>query len=320
MSVKLPYSIREAIDRRFADLRIDIVVDFGGYSLKSVLFAAFCKASRRVIYQHNDLWAEYSNPLKKHQSLGIIFSTYNQFDAVVAVSPEIRSVNLGKLGHFYSPKSKIHSARNVLCVERFRDRLDQHIDLAVNMTLAKCRKRFICAARLSPEKNHDRLLRAFATAVSNGLDADLLLVGDGPLRRELDALVASLNIKERVLFTGLVDNALPLMKNSDCFVLASDYEGQPMVLLEALAMGLPCIATDIPGNRSVLGGGLGTLVEPSVEAFAEAMLKFSVSDRLPVNFDAEEYDRLAMQDFYEKVCGIDTAFEKASSNENSEVH
>lgn len=325
LSSKFCQAFKRVMRELLSDTYFNVSVDFGGYSIISAMLALSANSGRCVIYQHNDLWAEASNvgPARNQRQLHGVFVAYSKFDAVVSVSPEICDVNFGNLSHYYASRSLVTSVRNVLCCSRLKEKLRSITSSSFDsfgLSPIPCRLRFICAARLSPEKNYERLLKAFSLAVSKGMDAELILAGDGPLRHELYALVSKLNIQERTIFTGLVDNALPLMKSSDCFVLASDYEGQPMVLLEALAMGLPCIATDVPGNRSVLGGGLGTLVEPSVEAFAEAMLKFSVSDRLPVNFDAEEYDRLAMQDFYGKVCGIDTASEKAICNENSKVH
>src|SRR5690606_39095317 len=73
----------------------------------------------------------------------------------------------------------------------------------------------------------------------------------------------------RVLLAGLRANPFPLLRRADCFVLPSNHEGQPMVLLEAMVLGRPIVATDIDGNRGLLAvHGYGLLVENSVDGVA----------------------------------------------------
>ena len=110
-----------------------------------------------------------------------------------------------------------------------------------------------------------------------------------------------LNIKDKVIFTGQVKNPFLLLKNSDCFVLSSNHEGQPMVLLENLILDKPIIATDIPGNRSVLENGYGLLCENSVEGLFEAMDKFMTNGIEHKKFDFIKYNAEAMKMFYSKV-------------------
>jgi glycosyltransferase involved in cell wall biosynthesis len=140
--------------------------------------------------------------------------------------------------------------------------------------VADAATRFVAVGRLEPQKDHDTLLRAFAE-VRRRHDAALVVVGDGSRRAALAALAAELDVVERVHFTGFVDNPYPWMRASTALVLSSRFEGSPNVLLEALALGLPCVATDCPHGPSeiLVDPRLGRLVpvgEPVALAAAMA--------------------------------------------------
>ncbi|WP_456394133.1 glycosyltransferase [Nitratifractor sp.] len=146
---------------------------------------------------------------------------------------------------------------------------------------------YLTVGRMDRGKNHRMLLEAFAT-----IDADdrrLVLVGDGPLRSELESQAASLGISDRVVFAGRQRNPFVWMARADCFVFASRHEGFPNVLVEALACALPVISTDcLSGPREILDErsdyarplpriwegryGILTAVD-DVEAMAESMQK-----------------------------------------------
>ena len=106
-------------------------------------------------------------------------------------------------------------------------------------------KPFILAAgRLVPQKGFDVLIRAFALAAPECMPLRLAIAGDGPAAQALRDLVAELRLENRVLFLGNVRELQTLMSQAEGFILSSRYEGFPNVLLEALAAGLPVIATD----------------------------------------------------------------------------
>ncbi len=134
--------------------------------------------------------------------------------------------------------------------------------------------RLLCVGRLSHEKGHDVLLRAFAELLSGGTRATLTLVGDGPERGALEALATGLGIMQAVKFTGtLLDDALLAeMAEADLFVLPSRSEGFGVVLVEAMATGLPVVATRSGGPADIVGPGDGVLVDPDdVSALAGGM-------------------------------------------------
>lgn len=100
---------------------------------------------------------------------------------------------------------------------------------------------FVSAGRLARQKRFDRLLRAFAAGARDG--DRLVILGEGPQRKRLELLAAALGIADQVTMPGYCADLAPWLAQADAFVLASDYEGLPAVIVEALAAGVPVIAT-----------------------------------------------------------------------------
>lgn len=132
--------------------------------------------------------------------------------------------------------------------------------------------RYLTAGRLVPQKNYAMLLRAFAKAAR---PADTLTIaGEGPERAALERLADQLRIDRQITFAGHLASIDPLLKEADAFVLSSDYEGLPGVVVEALASGLPILATDCCVSMACLldHGRTGLLVPARCEqSFAEGL-------------------------------------------------
>ena len=111
---------------------------------------------------------------------------------------------------------------------------------------------WLAVGRLETVKDYPTLLRAMARV---GESAQLVILGDGRLRVELMQIPSQLGLGRRVHFRGFEPDVRRWMQAADGFVLASRYEGLPMVLLEAAACGLPVVATDVPGTRDVVVNG-----------------------------------------------------------------
>lgn len=111
--------------------------------------------------------------------------------------------------------------------------------------------KIISVGRLSHQKGFEYLLRA-AKLLKNDLDYQLILVGDGPKSDSLKKLSKSLGLQNKVEFLGFRDDVLQIMAKSHIFVSSSLWEGLPTVLLEAMAIGLPVIATDVSGSREII--------------------------------------------------------------------
>ena len=129
-------------------------------------------------------------------------------------------------------------------------------------TPADTHRGIAAVGRLSAQKNHAMLIRAYAAL--GDVDEPLTIYGEGPLRPELEALARELGLEGRVFLPGQSADIPGDLKGAKAFVLPSDYEGMPNVLLEAMALGLPCIATDCPcgGPASVVEDGVSGLLIP----------------------------------------------------------
>ena len=132
----------------------------------------------------------------------------------------------------------------------------------------------INVGRLVPAKGLDTLLRAHARVRNDGIDHHLLVVGEGPLREELARLADALGVGSSVFLPGFTPNPYSLMRAADVFALSSRFEGLPVVLLEALGLGVPIVATDCPGGPAEVldRGNFGLMVPPGdVAALADGI-------------------------------------------------
>ncbi|NET07284.1 MAG: glycosyltransferase family 4 protein [Symploca sp. SIO2B6] len=134
---------------------------------------------------------------------------------------------------------------------------------------------FVCVGRLSEQKGHLLLIEAASKLAAEGLQFKLVLVGDGPLRLQIETRIAQLGLQEQVEITGWASNSEVQQRilDSRALVLPSFAEGLPVVLMEALALGRPVISTYVAGIPELVEpGACGWLVPPgSVEALTVAM-------------------------------------------------
>jgi glycosyltransferase involved in cell wall biosynthesis len=149
----------------------------------------------------------------------------------------------------------------------------QPVDRATpSFTLA--RPALVSMGSFHPKKGFDLLLRAFARLKDRHPDWMLTIIGDGPLRTQIESLRDALGLKDRVHLPGRVKTPNHVLMQADLFVLSSRWEGWPMALAEAMACGLPVIATDCrTGPREMIHHGVdGLLVPPEdVDALEDAM-------------------------------------------------
>lgn len=133
--------------------------------------------------------------------------------------------------------------------------------------------RIITVGSLKKQKNHALLMRSFAR-VRERRPAKLMILGSGELDGELKSQASALGLADDVIFPGFAANPWPYYESADLFALSSDYEGYPLVMIEAMRCGLPVVSTDCEsGPREILDGGkFGRLVPTDDEsALAEAM-------------------------------------------------
>ncbi|MFC1480617.1 glycosyltransferase [Candidatus Omnitrophota bacterium] len=153
------------------------------------------------------------------------------------------------------------------------------------LSLKRDKLYLISVGRLIKRKGYDFLITAFASLIRGGLDAELILIGDGPERSALEGLARELDVPDGVKFLGAVsdEEKFQYLSAADIYVLSSLHEGFGIVLLEAMSCGLPVVATNKGGQTDIIRDGKeGTLVPPAdAESLADAIHKLATDpDRM----------------------------------------
>jgi len=244
------------------------------------------QSCRLLLVEHNTLTRQYAAWGGLHMTLlcTSMSATYRFADQVAAVS-EGSAIATAKLARL--PSDQVTVLHNPI-PQRPIPRPEA---LAMADAFWACPRgvRILTVGSLKEQKNHPLLLRAFAAM--GRPDERLMLLGQGTNEATLRALAADLGIADRVIFAGFHADPSPLYATADLFVLSSDYEGLPTVLIEALSFGLPVVSTDCPsGPAEILQGGrFGRLVPVGdTAALARAM-----EDALAASVDREALIRRA---------------------------
>lgn len=173
---------------------------------------------------------------------------------------------------------------------------------------------FVCVARFAPQKNHALLLKAFAQGPASDPNAHLVLVGEGALREQLEEQAKNLGLAGQAHFLGLRTDIPDVLGAMDAFVLSSDYEGNPLSVMEAMASGLPIVSTAAGGVPDLFEtGNEGLIVQPGdVQGLSNSMVSLlknhdarqsmgmAAARRAKENFDVSTMVQ-AYEELYEKL-------------------
>ena len=222
-----------------------------------------------VITTEHNAWGRFALPTRV---LNRVTSRWD--DAVFAVSDEARESMRGQAAsHAVTLTHGIdvsHAASFAGEGDAVRHELGIGADEFVIGTVANFRV----------QKDYPNLLRAAKLLIDRNVAARFVVVGQGPLEAETRSLATQLGLGDRVLFTGFRSDAVRVMSSFDVFTLASSWEGLPVALMEALALGLPVVATNVGGVGEAMTDGVDALLVPpgDPEALADAWQQ-AVTDR-----------------------------------------
>ncbi len=254
------------------------------------------------------------------------------------------SVTLHGLSDFGDPKrgrlrQKIAAARFVVCISEFGSRSARAVSpgaLHARIQVVRCgldadelasalapgssgpRVRLLNVGRLAPEKAQALLLRALARALANGVDAELAIVGEGPERAALEREIAQLQLGGRVSLLGAKAGAELSAEyaRADVFALSSLAEGLPVVLMEAYARGLACIAPAISGIPELVRENQSGWLFPvgDVEALASAIERAARDASLRQSFGLAGRDVVReLHDVRKNAAALARLFDEAAS-------
>ena len=296
--------IREA-RRLFASTEFFSAVEFSAYDPNYIALISegvTVSGGRRGIIFHNEMWKEVEN---KYPRLRAGFLSMDSLDFLASVSDGVRDYNAETMfEHLNVPREKHITIENTINVAEIRALAELPLEPEDLDWYASEGAHAGVIARMSHEKNHAALFTALADCRDQlSRPVRLTCMGDGPLRLELERQLSDLGLTDLVRLRGLVPNPQAHLGAAGAMILPSLHEGQPLVILEALTVGAPVVATDTPGSRSVLhDGDFGVLVPISHEGLVEALHRVA-DGRLTgnVEFDAETYTQQSLNMFLDAV-------------------
>lgn len=288
--------------RLFGETQFYSVVNFEGFSLFWASLLSNVSATKKIIYQHSDIYSEWKT---RFPYLEGVVNLYLHYNKIISVSKLTMLNNISNLSSLFSlDESKFYFTNNSI--------LHEEIELK-SLEIGKLDELFsrhegqkiVSIGRLSREKDHEKLLKAFARSDFKENNTKLYIIGSGPLEQYLLSVIHELDLLNHVYLLGQVENPYPYLKQTDLFVLPSNHEGQPMVLLEALVLNRPILATDIVGNRGILKNRYGKLVDNSVEGLLTGINFYFKHKDIPNKemFNANEYNQQAINQFLENIYG-----------------
>ena len=169
----------------------------------------------------------------------------------------------------------------------------------------------VTAANFRPQKDYPNLLHAARLLADRSVPVRIVAIGQGPLEQEILALRAQLGLEQRVILTGFRDDAVDVMAACDVFTLASQWEGLPVALMEALAVGLPVVATAVGGVAEQMHDGVDALLVPpgNAAALADALERMAVDAELRARLAAAAAARAPEFDITRTVAVLEAAYD-----------
>lgn len=231
---------------------VEIAASDGGAA--KVISGSTNAHSRKICWVHMDV-VERGSKLKEFTNADTARPIYSKFNLIVPVSQACAQRFQDKFGSNYP----VQVVRNPMPVAEILQKA-----VAFVPELPKDRFNFVCVGRLVEQKGFDRLLKAAAQLKSTITKPfHVYIIGEGPARPHLEAMIAELELSKEITLMGFCENPYPYVKNSDVFLLSSRDEAYPLAVGESVIIGTPVIATDCSGIREWLKDGACGMVLPN---------------------------------------------------------
>lgn len=240
----------------------------------SVARIALARAGPVLMHTEHSVWPRYRVP-----TYLVNAATYGRNAAVVAISQGVADSIRRPRWMFWVSMPSVEVLHHGIDEELVRSGPEARARARRTLGLGNDDVVLGTVGSFTPAKDHDTLLEAVRQVAGNHPRLRLVLVGGGPLEARLRARAISAGIGERVVFAGRRDDVQEILPAFDAFVLSSRYEGLSIALLEALAAGLPTVATTAGGiPEAITDGREGLLVPPAQPSLFAAAIGALLSD------------------------------------------
>ena len=264
------------VTRQFGGMHFDVAVQFTGYEYKKMLTYSLA-GDKTIFYVHNNMVEE--SRIKQHQRREVLKYSFNNYDRIVGVSEAM----IGPVREIAEADVDVDVIYNNIDIKKIITGSIREIEFnsgtestttidELKKVLNGPGKTFISIGRFSPEKGHDRLVRAFERYWQDNQDDYLVILGGNDkfnCYNKLIDQIAGLKSAEHIMLIKRMDNPYPLIKSCDGLILPSYYEGFGLVLIEGDILGIPVVSVDIEAPRKFMLEHGGTLVENSEDGVLE---------------------------------------------------
>ena len=215
----------------------DLAIDFNSYQNSCAAGAIKAPAKKRVMWIHNDVGIKLKNEWKYRVLWSLFKGKFKYYDGFVAVSDGLIEPFSKASG---MPKEKITSIMNYISIKEIREKLSQKPE---GFSVDESCFNLVALGRICHQKAYDIMLDCFADAVKQREELRLYIIGDGEDRQAIEEQISALGLSDKVFLLGNQQNPFSYMDMMDAFISTSRYEGQPLNIMEAMAVGLPLYCT-----------------------------------------------------------------------------
>lgn len=257
----------------------DYDVAIGFFEGRSATWVADIKKKiKRIAWIHNDVY-KFDIGIPENE----IIDSYNKMDMIVTVSEKAKENFCKK---YDISQNKVEVLYNLIDEENIKQKANENVEKNSSFT-------FVNVGKMRPQKRQDRLVCIARKLKDDGFDFKIQIVGNGPEENKIKNLIEKLDISDKIELLGLKTNPYPYIKNADCFVLSSEFEGFGIAVKEALILGQLVISTKVTGVEEMLQSPkYGLITDNSTDALYQEMKKVLSGkiDVVKIKNNLKDYD------------------------------
>ena len=259
------------------------------------LFACQNRDVKKIAWIHNDITKVYGNGIKANIKKKADKKAYETYDKLVFVSRD----NKEKFEEMYNLDNDKYVIYNYIDIDKVLDKANTNI----NLPFKSNEFNIVSVARLVDQKAIDRLIRVHTKLINDGLNHKIYIIGDGPNKGQLLEIIKENHVEKSFILMGQMENPYPYIKNSDCFVLLSKYEGYPMVLLEAQILEKFIIITDTSARETLQNYNNRMIVDNDEEAIYVGLSKLlkNKEEYIKTDYNTQKYNNLDLLEEIKKI-------------------